>query len=73
MIVEGTQVVAFEIIGKKDDRKNLPNRESAAKKPGMTLSERKWNTYYRRINKRFKLQTVSVESYTAKIWIQPEP
>ena len=51
----------------------IHSRESAAEKPGMTLSERKWNTYYRPIIKRFKLQNESVESYPAKIWIQPEP
>ncbi len=50
----------------------IHSRESAAEKPGMTLSERKWNTYYRPIIKRFKLQSESVKSYPAKIWIQPE-
>ena len=50
----------------------IHSRESAAEKPGMTTSDRKWNTYYRPIIKRFGLKEVSVDDYPAKIWVQPE-
>ncbi len=50
----------------------IHSRESGMEKPGMTLSDRKWNTYYRPIIKRFALKKESVEIYPAKIWVQPD-
>ncbi len=50
----------------------IHSRESAKKKHGMTPSERKWNTYYQSIIKRFGLQPVVVKGYPDKIWASPE-
>jgi desulfoferrodoxin (superoxide reductase-like protein) len=51
-------------------RAAIHSRESAEKKPGMTPSDRKWNTYYQPIIKRFGLQEISLEEYPARIRVQ---
>ncbi len=50
----------------------IHSRETANKKLGMTPSNRKWNTYYQTIIKRFGLQPVVVKGYPGKIWASPE-
>lgn len=47
------------------------SRESAAEsKFGMTPSDRKWNTYYGTLIKRFSLCETKIDGYPAPIWIQ---
>ena len=54
-------------------RAAMHSRESANTKPGMTQSDRKWNTYYRPIIKRFGLESETIEGYPADIFVQPMP
>ena len=50
-------------------RAAIHSRDSAAEKPDMTQSDRKWNTYYRPIIKRFGLTKASFDTYPADIWV----
>jgi len=52
---------------------SIHSRESATAKPGMTRSDRKWNTYYAPIIKRFELRETTVEGYPARIWVGRTP
>jgi len=52
-------------------RAAMHSRESTKTKPGMTQSDRKWNTYYRPIIKRFGLKSETVDGYPAEIFVQP--
>jgi hypothetical protein len=51
-------------------RAAIHSKDSAMKKDGMTQSDRKWNTYYRAITKRFNLIEEGVAGYPEKIWVQ---
>ena len=52
-------------------RAAMHSRKSAMAKPGMTQSDRKWNTYYSPIIKRFGLQIETIDGYPAEIFVQP--
>ena len=52
-------------------RAAMHSRKSTMAKPGMTQSDRKWNTYYRPIIKRFGLQSETIDDYPAEIFVQP--
>jgi hypothetical protein len=54
-------------------RAAIHSRESAAAKPGMTQSDRKWSTYYAPIIKRFGLREEEVKGYPARIWAGEAP
>ncbi len=48
----------------------IHSRSSAAQIPGMSPSERKWNTYYRSIIKRFGLIEQSLQPYPGEIYLE---
>ena len=51
-------------------RAAIHSRESAQKKPGMTPSDRKWNTYYAPIISQYRLAAESVPGYPAQIMVE---
>jgi flagellar biosynthesis GTPase FlhF len=51
-------------------RAAIHSRESAQKKPGMTQSDRKWNTYYAPIISQYRLTAESVPGYLAQIMVE---
>lgn len=50
-------------------RVGIHSRESAVCKEGMSRSERKWNTYYKPLIKRYKLRKAHFDNYPSEIWI----
>ena len=51
-------------------RAGIHSQSSASRMPGMSPSERKWNTYYRPIIKRFGLIEQPLQPYPGKIYLE---
>jgi len=54
-------------------RAALHSKESAGAIPGMTRSERKWNTYYEPLIKQFGLHSEILTGYPAAIMVEAQP